>query len=253
LSVTIKDDFSTSTSRYLADNDDHNTQSKSHIFVGNLPFTCTEGDIMKFLGEKGVSPSKCRITYNRKTGKSRGFAYLDFESFEDASDALSKLNGLVYSDRPLKFDLASGLDDGRRGRRAPLTSKEFSLFISNVDFSLTEDIIAKLIKDVLGEEEMLRVRLICGPDGSSRGCGHVDFSSPERAKFALEKLNGIEWMDRTLRVEPSAVMKGERSLAGENVLFYTFVAVIFAFVDHFSPNHTRTVSIQAEHRRPATI
>ena len=58
------------------------------LFVKNLPFNLTCDALAEHLG--GDIVKECRIVYDKKTGNSKGFAYVDFNSEEHLQKALEK-------------------------------------------------------------------------------------------------------------------------------------------------------------------
>ena len=61
------------------------SNSLHHIFVGNLPFSYSEKELNDLLKDKGIEDClNVRITLDKKTGRSRGFGYLDFAVIDRA-------------------------------------------------------------------------------------------------------------------------------------------------------------------------
>src|SRR5580704_12940204 len=58
------------------------------LFVGNLTFTATENDLQDHFAQAGVVVS-VNIMQDRMTGRSRGFAFIEMASKEDAEKAIS--------------------------------------------------------------------------------------------------------------------------------------------------------------------
>ena len=65
------------------------------VFVGNLPFDYTDLELKSLVLSRGVKGmATTRIATARKSGLSRGFGYIDFDSAESAEDSLSLLDGI---------------------------------------------------------------------------------------------------------------------------------------------------------------
>ncbi len=75
-----------------------------NIYVGNLPFSTTGGDLETLFGEYGEVESAAVIT-DRETGRSRGFGFVEMPS-EAASTAIEELNGKDWGGRPLTVNEA---------------------------------------------------------------------------------------------------------------------------------------------------
>jgi RNA recognition motif-containing protein len=69
----------------------------SKLYVGNLPFNCTEDQIREFFSQAG-DVSSVKIITDRETGKSRGFCFVEME---DATNALNDLNGKDFEGRKI--------------------------------------------------------------------------------------------------------------------------------------------------------
>jgi cold-inducible RNA-binding protein len=91
------------------------------LFVGNLSFQTTEGDITSAFEQCGAVESVSIIT-DRDTGRSKGFGFVVMEE-EGASKAIATLNGSQLNGRTLTVNEAKPMvkrDFGggdRRGAR----------------------------------------------------------------------------------------------------------------------------------------
>lgn len=72
------------------------------LYVGNLPFTVTEGAIKELFSQYGDVQS-IRIITDQATGRSRGFCFVEMEN---ADRAIAELNETVFEGRPLKVNEA---------------------------------------------------------------------------------------------------------------------------------------------------
>jgi cold-inducible RNA-binding protein len=86
------------------------------IYVGNLSFNSTEQDLEDMFGEFGTVHS-VKIIEDRDTGRSRGFAFVEMSSNEEAQSAISGLNGREVDGRALTINEAKPQEDrgGSRG------------------------------------------------------------------------------------------------------------------------------------------
>ena len=62
------------------------------LFVGGLPFATTNADLEGLFAQAGKVDSATVIT-DRNTGNSRGFAFVEMSSDEEAAKAVETLNG----------------------------------------------------------------------------------------------------------------------------------------------------------------
>ncbi len=75
------------------------------LFVGNLPFTATENDLQDFFAQAGVVVA-VNIMQDRATGRSRGFAFVEMGSQEDATKAISMFHQKEFQGRSLTVNEA---------------------------------------------------------------------------------------------------------------------------------------------------
>lgn len=76
-----------------------------NIFVGNLPFSATSGDLEELFGEYGAIDSAAVIN-DRETGRSRGFGFVEMPDNAEANKAIEELNGHELDGRPLTVNEA---------------------------------------------------------------------------------------------------------------------------------------------------
>lgn len=84
------------------------------LYVGNLSYDTSEEDLRKSFGEFGTVESVTLVT-DKYTGKSKGFAFVEMSTREEAQAAMSGLNGTQLGDRTLKVDEARPKPERRGG------------------------------------------------------------------------------------------------------------------------------------------
>lgn len=62
------------------------------LFVGNLPYTCTEAEL-RALFEPRWRIASIRIVMDRETGRSKGFGFVELHAAEAALEAIAELDG----------------------------------------------------------------------------------------------------------------------------------------------------------------
>lgn len=75
------------------------------LYVGNLPFSSTENDLFNVFSEHGTVTS-ARVVIDRETGRSKGFAFVEMGSDDEALRAAQFLNGRQFMGRPLTVNEA---------------------------------------------------------------------------------------------------------------------------------------------------
>lgn len=81
-----------------------NSPQQHTIFIGNLPFSTTKMDLQALFEAFGTI-TNCHIPVNKETGQARGFAFVSFETAEEAEAALT-VNGQDIKGRAIKVHLA---------------------------------------------------------------------------------------------------------------------------------------------------
>lgn len=76
------------------------------LFIGNLPYSCSEEDLRGLFESCGAEPLDVRVIMDRATGLSRGFGFVEMASREDAVQIRDALSGASLGDRNLVIDLA---------------------------------------------------------------------------------------------------------------------------------------------------
>jgi cold-inducible RNA-binding protein len=84
------------------------------LYVGNLSYETSEEDLRKSFGEFGTVASVA-VVMDKYTGKSKGFAFVEMGTKEEAQAAKNGLNGAQLGERTLKVDEARPRPD--RGSR----------------------------------------------------------------------------------------------------------------------------------------
>ncbi len=75
------------------------------LFVGNLPYTARAAELEKLFAEAGKVVSVSLVT-DRVTGQSKGFAFIDMGSREEAAAAIKRFDGREALGRILKVNEA---------------------------------------------------------------------------------------------------------------------------------------------------
>ena len=73
------------------------------IYVGNLPYTATEGDVNALFAAFGPV-ERVKIITDRETGQSKGFAFVTLGDQTQLNAAIEALNDKDYNGRPLRVN-----------------------------------------------------------------------------------------------------------------------------------------------------
>ena len=84
------------------------------LFVGNLSFQTTSADLQEMFSQAGTVQS-ASVIEDRETGRSRGFAFVEMSSNDEATAAISQFNGKEISGRALKVNEAKPRENRNGG------------------------------------------------------------------------------------------------------------------------------------------
>ena len=93
------------------------------LYVGNLSFRVSSEDLQEYFGAAGPVES-ANVVYDRETGRSRGFGFVEMASDDAATAAIAQFNGQDYDGRNIVVNEARPREDrgggggGHRGGRA---------------------------------------------------------------------------------------------------------------------------------------
>ena len=93
-----------------------------NIYVGNLPFSATDGELQELFGQHG-EVEEVQVIADRDTGRSRGFAFVKMRDDNAGRTAIEQLNGTDMGGRNIVVNEAKPRTDrdgpgggGGRGR-----------------------------------------------------------------------------------------------------------------------------------------
>jgi RNA recognition motif-containing protein len=77
----------------------------SRLYVGNLSYKTADADLQDYFGQAGVVTT-CNVMMDKFTGKSRGFAFIEFATEEEAKKAVEQFHGKEFQGRALTVNIA---------------------------------------------------------------------------------------------------------------------------------------------------
>jgi RNA recognition motif-containing protein len=75
------------------------------LYVGNLAFQTTSQDLQELFAQAGTVES-ASVIEDRDTGQSKGFAFVEMSTEEEAASAIEQFNGREVAGRMLKVNEA---------------------------------------------------------------------------------------------------------------------------------------------------
>jgi len=76
------------------------------LYVGNLSYNVTEGELREVFAEGGRNVVEVKVVMDRDTGRPRGFAFVEMGTDDEATGAISSLSGREIQGRPINVSEA---------------------------------------------------------------------------------------------------------------------------------------------------
>ncbi|KAG6487789.1 hypothetical protein ZIOFF_056396 [Zingiber officinale] len=170
------------------------------IFVGDLAADVTDYLLQETFKNRYPSVKGAKIVTDKLTGRSKGFGFVRFGDPNEQSSALSDMNGVYCSTRPMRIGPAAnkknlgsqqysadGSNQNFQGVESDndpnnTTVGVFIIFVGGLDPNITDDLLRQAFS-VYGE--LLYVKIPVG-----KRCGFVQFANRASAEEALRQLNG---------------------------------------------------------------
>lgn len=77
----------------------------TRLFVGNLSYQTMENDLQDYFAQAGAVTS-VNLMLDKMTGKSRGFAFVEYGSLEEATKAIEQFHNKDFQGRALTVNIA---------------------------------------------------------------------------------------------------------------------------------------------------
>jgi RNA recognition motif-containing protein len=94
--------------------DQSKRKMSNKLYVGNLSFRVTSEDLQEHFGAAGAVES-ANVVYDRETGRSRGFGFVEMASDDEANAAIAQFNGQEYDGRNMVVNEARPREDRGNG------------------------------------------------------------------------------------------------------------------------------------------
>ncbi|KAK8950683.1 Polyadenylate-binding protein RBP47 [Platanthera zijinensis] len=171
------------------------------IFVGDLAPDVTDSMLQETFSTKYSSVKGAKVVIDANTGRSKGYGFVRFGDNNEKSLAMSEMNGVYCSSRPMRICAAtprklsggSGYNGmSAQGFQSDGDSNNTTVFVGGLDPNVTEDEL-KQIFSKYGDVASVKV-----PAGKQ--CGFIQFVQRSNAESALQALNGTLIGKQTARL-----------------------------------------------------
>ena len=98
--------------------------NENRLFVGNLSFQTEENDLQEYFAQAGAVTS-ANLMKDKVTGKSRGFAFVEFATPQEAQKAIEQFHNKDFQGRTITVNVARPREErppraGAESERRPL-------------------------------------------------------------------------------------------------------------------------------------
>ncbi|KAK9166499.1 hypothetical protein Scep_001690 [Stephania cephalantha] len=184
--------------------------SDRSIFVGDLASDVTDSLLFETFASKYPSVKGAKVVMDSNTGRSKGYGFVRFGDDNERSSAVTEMNGVYCSSRPMRIGLAtprksSGYQQQYSSLGGPASNgastqgsqpdgdpTNTTIFVGGLDHSVTDEDLRQPFSQ-FGEIASVKI-----PVG--KGCGFVQFANRNSAEEALQKLNGTTIGKQTVRL-----------------------------------------------------
>ncbi|RPA77877.1 RNA-binding domain-containing protein [Ascobolus immersus RN42] len=162
------------------------------LFVANLFYDITPEEIQQFVDQ--VAPSiSCRIQYDQR-GLSKGFAYVEFSSVEEATKVKEALGGQMLKGRTCHLHYANA----KQGPRFQAPESNV-LYLGNLYYNITNEELLEAFNDI---SNCIDIRVATDKrTNQAKGFAHAEFVDTASAVEAKKLLSGRVIGGRRLRVD----------------------------------------------------
>ena len=177
-------------------NDDNSEPSQTIVYVSNLPFQYEDKDLEELF--EGLAVKSARVA-RRRNDRSKGFAFVEFETNEAQEEAL-KLDGKEIDGRSINVQKSKTTQVEQKQEKQEQGSDN-TVFISNLPFSLEDD----ELRDAFANAglSVKEARVARRANGNSKGFGFVELNEESTVEDAIKALDQTELGDRTVTLKDS--------------------------------------------------
>lgn len=166
------------------------------LFVGNLDPRVYRELLLEIFNLAGFV-SQCHVVFDKTTGISSGFGFVDYDDHDTAQTAMEKFRGTTIYGKLLTIDWARAA--GRDGNARAEEAAAYCLFVGNLSPDVSDDQLLNAFSQ-FGS----CVSAKCAKDpvtNKTQGFAFVSFQQRPHAAAAMDEMNGQVLNNRPLRVE----------------------------------------------------
>ncbi|KAJ4963316.1 hypothetical protein NE237_023255 [Protea cynaroides] len=184
--------------------------SDCSIFVGDLATDVTDTLLQETFASRYPSVKGAKVVIDANTGRTKGYGFVRFSDESERSRAISEMNGVYCSSRPMRVGVATPRKSSAyqqqyssqggyasngasgQGLQPDSDSANTTIFVGGLDPSVTDEDLRQAFSQY---GEIVSVKIPVG-----KGCGFVQFANRSNAEEALNRLNGTVIGKQTVRL-----------------------------------------------------
>uniref|UniRef100_A0A5S6QKX0 Splicing factor U2AF subunit n=1 Tax=Trichuris muris TaxID=70415 RepID=A0A5S6QKX0_TRIMR len=189
------------------------TCQSRRLYVGNIPFGCTEESMMDFFNQQmhlcGLAQALGNPVLACQINLDKNFAFIEFRSIGETTAAMA-FDGINYQGQSLKirrprdYQPLPGQNDTLGGLVSNVVADSpYKLFVGGLPNYLSEE----QVKELLTSFGLLKAFNLVKETGTgvSKGYAFAEYSDPSVTEQAIVGLNGMQLGDKKLVVQLASV------------------------------------------------
>lgn len=178
---------------------------ETELYINNLDDSVDNAQLIERFKQFGTI-REARVARD-KMDKSKGFAFLCFDTHEEAKRAMSQMNGQIIGEKEITISLVE-VKPGARGQNPRVADKIYR----------RDKIIVRNLEETVDDEELksvfiqfgniIEARVLLTEEGASRHIGFVQYFSSKAAEKAIVEMNGRVIKGNSTFVSPAEHQPG---------------------------------------------
>lgn len=190
------------------------TESETIAYVSNIPWSWKDEELRNLFKDLNVKTSRVVVS---RTGRSRGFGFVEFSSNEELQNAC-KLNETKVEERPLTiraskkgnvFGNTKNVQNIQSNNKVIKVTKpkiEHTLYVTNLPYELDEND----LKQIFNEFNVKAAKVPVRRNGKSKGYGFVEFDNEKDLNDAHKALDQSEINGRLVTIQVAQKVRKQR-------------------------------------------
>ncbi|XP_031118901.1 polyadenylate-binding protein RBP45-like isoform X2 [Ipomoea triloba] len=198
------------------------------IFVGDLAADVTDYLLQETFKAVYSSVKGAKVVTDKNTGRSKGYGFVKFGDESEQVRALTEMNGVLCSTRPMRIGPAANKQTVGTQQKATYQNPQASqgesdpnnttIFVGGLDPNVTEEHLRQVFSPY---GELVHIKIVAG-----KRCGFVQFATRASAEQALSNLQGTQLGEQNIRLSwgrsPSNKQSSEQPKWGGGGSYYGY-------------------------------